>query len=97
MHVMSKRILRKFWKRYPDTKKALLSWYHEVEKEDWDTPAKLKQRYVSARIVKGNRVIFKIKGNRYRLVARVNYEQRAVYIRFVGTHAEYDSVNVMEV
>ena len=60
-------------------------------------PAKVKARYPSASIVAGNRVVFNIKGNDYRLVVKINYEYRMVYVRFVGTHAEYDSVNVEEV
>ena len=60
-------------------------------------PAKVKARYPSASIVTGNRVVFNVKGNAYRLVAEINYRYRIVYVRFVGTHAEYDAVNVEEV
>jgi mRNA interferase HigB len=75
----------------------LLAWYREVEKEDWDGPAKVKEKYRSASIIKGSRVVFNIKGNDYRLVVKVNYPYRMIYIRFVGTHAEYDKINVEEV
>ena len=97
MRIISKRALRVFWERHADAKEPLLAWYREVVKEDWDTPARVKERYRSASIVGGNRVVFNIKGNDYRLVVKINYPGRIVYIRFVGTHAEYDAVDVTEV
>ena len=97
MRIISKRALRAFWERHADAKEPLLAWYREVVKEDWDTPARVKERYRSASIVGGNRVVFNIKGNDYRLVVKINYPGRIVYIRFVGTHAEYDAVDVTEV
>jgi mRNA interferase HigB len=97
MRIVAKRPLREFWKRYPDAEEPLLAWYREVEREDWNTPAKVKAKYGSASIVGGNRVVFNIKGNDYRLVVQINYAYRVVYIRFVGTHAEYDAIDVKEV
>lgn len=97
MRIISKKTLRAFWQRCPDAEQPLLAWFREVEGEDWDTPAKIKAKYRSASIVGDNRVVFNIKGNDYRLVVKVNYPYRVVYIRFVGTHAEYDAVNVEEV
>ena len=97
MRIIAKRTLRAFWKRHADAEEPLLAWYREVEREDWDTPAKVKAKYSSASIVGGNRVVFNIKGNDYRLVVRINYPYRVVYIRFVGTHAEYDAIDVEEV
>jgi mRNA interferase HigB len=97
MRIISKRTLREFWERFRDAEEPLLAWYREVEKEDWDSPAKLKEKYRSASIIKGSRVVFNIKGNAYRLVVKVNYQHSVVYVRFVGTHAEYDRVNVEEV
>ena len=72
-------------------------WYREVEKADWDTPVKVKGGYLDASILADNRVVFNIKGNAYRLVVKINYPGRVVYVRFAGTHAEYDRVNVREV
>ena len=97
MRIIAKRTLREFWKRHPNAEEPLLAWYREVEQEDWDTPAKVKAKYRSASIVGGNRVVFNIKGNDYRLVVKINYAYRVVYVRFVGTHAEYDAVDVEEV
>ena len=64
---------------------------------DWDTPAKVKRRYGTASIVGGNRIVFNIKGNDYRLVAKINYTYRIVYVRFVETHKEYDAADVKDV
>lgn len=97
MRIIAKKTLRQYWERYPDAEEPLLAWYREVEEEDWDTPAKLKAKYGNASIVAGSRAVFNIKGNDYRLVVKINYEYRIVYVRFVGTHAEYDRIDVKEV
>ncbi len=97
MRIIAKRTLRDFWARHPDAEQPLLAWYREAEKEDWTTPAGLKARYPSASIIGGNRAVFNIKGNSYRLVVRINYQKRLVHIRFIGTHSEYDRVNAKEV
>jgi mRNA interferase HigB len=97
MRIIAKRTLREFWERYSDAEEPLLAWYREVEKEDWSQPAQVKEKYRSASIVKGSRVVFNIKGNDYRLVVRINYPYRVVYVRFVGTHGEYDAIDVEEV
>jgi mRNA interferase HigB len=97
MRIIAKKALREFWSRHPDAEEPLLAWYREVENEDWDTPAKVKAKYRNASIIGDNRVVFNIKGNDYRLVVRINYPYRIVYVRFVGTHAEYDAINVEDV
>jgi mRNA interferase HigB len=97
MRIIAKRKLREFWKRHPDAEEPLLAWYREVEQEDWDGPTKVKAKYRNSSIVGDNRVVFNIKGNDYRLVVKINYRYRVVYIRFVGAHAEYDRINVKEV
>ena len=97
MRIIAKKTLREFWEHHSDAEEPLLAWYREVKQADWDTPARLKEMYGSASIVGDNRVIFNIKGNDYRLVVKINYPYRVVYIRFVGTHADYDAVDVEEV
>lgn len=97
MRIIARRTLREFWESHPDAEEPLLAWFREVQKEDWDTPAKVKGKYGSASIVGNNRVVFNIKGNAHRLVVAINYPYRVVYIRFVGTHAEYDGIDVEEV
>jgi mRNA interferase HigB len=97
MRIIAKKRLRDFWEEYSDAEEPLLAWYREVQQQDWDTPAKVKQKYGNASIVADNRVVFNIKGNDYRLVVKINYAYRVVYIRFVGTHAQYDEIDVEEV
>ena len=96
MRIIAKRTLRQFWELYPDAEDPLLAWYREVEKEDWSQPSQVKDKYRSASFVR-DRVVFNIKGNDYRLVVRINYPYRVVYVRFVGTHKEYDEIDVEEV
>ena len=97
MRIIAKSTLRAFWRRYPDAEEPLLAWYRETEKADWESPAQVKEKYRSASFVKGNRVVFNMKGNDYRLVVKINYPYRVVYVRFVGTHADYDKIDVGEV
>ena len=91
---LSSRTLREFWLQYPDAEGPLLAWYREAEAADWASPAEVKAQYRNASFVGGNRVVFNIKGNDYRLLVKINYPYRVVYIRFVGTHAEYDEIDV---
>jgi mRNA interferase HigB len=97
VRIVAKSTLRAFWEGYPDAEEPLLAWYREVEKEDWSEPAHVKVKYRSASVVGDNRVVFNIKGNDYRLVVKINYPYRMLYVRFVGTHAQYDKINVEEV
>ena len=70
------------------------AWYHDVLQADWKSPADVKRVYASASIVGENRVVFNVKGNRYRLVVAINYSYGVCYVRFVGTHAAYDRIDV---
>ena len=96
MRIIAKRTLRQFWersRRYADAKRALEDWHAQVQKADWTTPAAVKAMYGDASILKGRRVVFNICGNKYRLITKINFPYRVVYIRFVGTHEEYDKVD----
>ncbi|HEY5932048.1 MAG TPA: type II toxin-antitoxin system HigB family toxin [Nitrospira sp.] len=94
MRIIAKRTLRDFWKRQPQAKGPLKAWHQEVARADWASPSAVKLHFRSASVLQGNRVVFNIAGNHYRIVAKMNYPYRIVYIRFVGTHKEYDSVDV---
>ena len=96
MWVIAKSRLREFWELHADAQAALSSWYHEVSKETWTKPEDVKRRYASASIVGNDRAVFNIKGNRYRLVVKIVYDQRKVYIRFIGTHDAYDRIDARE-
>jgi len=94
VRIIARRSLREFWEQYPDTEKALRSWYHDARRAIWQSPADIKRTYANASIVNDSRVVFNIKGNKYRLVIAVNYSYRVCYIRFVGTHQAYDHIDV---
>ncbi|WP_036082709.1 type II toxin-antitoxin system HigB family toxin [Leptospirillum ferriphilum] len=97
MRIIAKATLRAFWIRHPDAEESLLAWYREAQKADWYRPEKIKEKYRSASFVGRNRVVFNIKGNKYRLVVKIKYEKQLVFVRFVGTHTDYDAINVEEV
>ena len=75
----------------------LKTWYQVAMKASWQSPADIKKSYANASIIKGNRVVFNIKGNDFRLVVKFNYEREWAFIRFIGTHSEYDKINVEEI
>ena len=93
MHVISRKRLREFAAKHPPAKAPLDAWYAEASRADWASFADVKARYGSADMVGGNRVVFNIGGNKYRLIVKVAYQCRTVYVRFVGTHAEYDATD----
>ncbi|WP_308418581.1 type II toxin-antitoxin system HigB family toxin [Chitinimonas arctica] len=86
-----------FGQRHPAAKQPLLAWYEEVSKAAWQSPQDIKNSYASASFVGNNRVVFNIKGNDYRLIVAVAYRISAVYIKFIGTHAEYDKIDAATV
>lgn len=92
--IISKRTIREFWEeRFSDSEQALKSWHAEVKNAEWQTPADIKAQYGNASILKDSRVVFNICGNKYRLVVKINFPASIVYIRFVGTHKEYDAID----
>ena len=93
LRVIAKKILREFWTKHNDSEQQLKSWFREAEKAVWENPNQIKVEYPSASILNENRIIFNIKGNSYRLIAKINYAYQMVWIRFIGTHAEYDKIN----
>lgn len=98
MRVLSRSTLVRFWSRYPDAEQPLRAWFTEVELARWTGPAEVRARFGSADFIAGNRVVFNIRGNNYRLVVAVKYAPLfLVYIRFVGTHAEYDEIDASTV
>jgi mRNA interferase HigB len=86
-----------FWEKHPDAEQPLRAWYHDVKRADWRSPANIKSVYRNASFVGQNRVVFNIKGNKYRLVVAVQYDFRIVFIRFIGTHQEYDAIDAVKV
>lgn len=97
MRVIARKTLRDFYETHADSKAPLEAWFHEVVAADWRGPKDIKRRYPSADILPGNRVVFNIKGNHYRLIVKIHYNTGIAFIRFVGTHAEYDAIDATTV
>jgi len=93
VRIIAKRALRAFWDDHPQAKPPLEAWHQEVGRADWNGPGALKTQFRSASLLRDHRVVFNIAGNRYRLLVKINYPYRVVYIRFIGTHAEYDRID----
>ena len=95
MRIIAFRTLREFWEKpeYSDSEISLRAWYHDAKSSDWNNANELKQQYKNARIIGEGRVVFNIKGNTYRLVVMIDYEFQVIYIRFIGTHKQYDKIN----
>ncbi len=96
MRVIAKSTLKKFWEQkiYNDSQNPLESWYEEAIKADWRSPQDLKDQYGNASICGNNRVVFNIGGNKYRLVVEIQYQAGIVWVKFIGTHTQYDKINV---
>ena len=97
VRVIAKRTLREFWIKHANSEQQLKAWYRETGKATWQTVNELKEEYPRASILKDNRIVFNIKGNDYRLIVKFNFEYQIAWIRFVGTHAEYDKINANEI
>ena len=97
MRIVARRSLLAFIKKHAQAEQALLAWYAEASKAAWKTPQDIKDEYVSASFVGRNRVVFNIKGNEYRLIVAVAYRVGVAYIKFVGTHAQYNKVDAATV
>jgi mRNA interferase HigB len=98
LRIIAKRTLREFWcdPSYADSEEPLKSWYVIAKRADWATPQDVRDQFGNASIIGNNRVVFNIAGNKYRLIVEFNYPYRVGFIRFVGTHKQYDDVNAEE-
>ena len=97
MRIISRKALRDSWEKHPDARQPLQAWYADVKHADWKSPSDIKAAYRNASFLANNRVVFNIKGNRYRVVVAVQYKYGITYIRFVGTHQEYAGVDAATV
>ncbi|WP_310027700.1 type II toxin-antitoxin system HigB family toxin [Flavobacterium arsenatis] len=97
MRVIAKKILRDFWELHSDCEQQLKAWFQEASNTEWKNPNEIKTDYPSASILNDNRIVFNIKGNNYRLIVKINYEYQMIWIRFIGTHSEYDKINANEI
>jgi mRNA interferase HigB len=100
MRVIAVATLKAFWSDHPeyqDAEAPTLAWYRDVLKADWSKPSDVKQQFGTASILRDGRVVFNVAGNKYRIVAWVNYAYRVVYVRFVGTHRQYDAIDAQTI
>ena len=93
MHIIAVSTLRTFWAQYPDAEQPLKAWYAEATAAQWRSMHDIKAQYRHASILKNNRAVFNIKGNRYRLIVSFWFAAQYGYIKFIGTHAQYDTVD----
>lgn len=93
MRVITLGTLREFWEKYPDAQQALKAWHDDAERANWRSPTEIKAQYASASILPDNRVVFNIRGNHYRLVVKIHYNTGFIFVRFVGSHREYDEID----
>jgi mRNA interferase HigB len=91
--IFAKSTLREFWKEYPESEQYLKTWYETAMNANWQTPADVKKNYSSASVLKKSRIVFNIKGNTYRMITKFNFEKQWIFIRFIGTHSEYDNID----
>ncbi len=96
MRILAFRSLREFWERpeYANSEASLRSWYHDAKNADWKNANEIKLQYINASIIGDGRVVFNIRGNSYRLVVSIDYEFQVIFIRFIGTHKQYDKIDV---
>jgi mRNA interferase HigB len=97
MRVIARRTLREHWERRRDSEEALCAWFAEAQRAHWKSPADIKRLYRTASVLRDGRCVFNIGGNKYRLVVWVNYAYEVVYIRFIGTHKEYDEIDAQTI
>ncbi len=97
MRVIAKKILRDFWEKYNDSEQSLKTWYKEALKANWKSPNEIKNEYAKVSILKSGRVVFNICGNKYRLIVDINFDRRWIFIRFIGTHKEYEKVDANKI
>lgn len=97
MRVIAKKILREFWEKHPDSESQLKTWFKEASKANWSCPNDIKNEYTKASILKASRVVFTICGNKYRLIVQINYQRKWVFIRFIGTHVDYNTIDAEKI
>lgn len=97
MRIIARSTLKLFWIKYSDAEQPLKAWFEIVKASIWEKPNDIKEVFRSADILSNNRVVFNIKGNKYRLIVSVRYDLKIVYVRFIGTHAEYDKIDAINI
>ncbi|PZV26937.1 MAG: addiction module toxin RelE [Snowella sp.] len=97
MRIIARSTLREYWQKHPDTEQPLKAWFDDTSRANWKTPSEIRDNYANASIIANNRVVFNIKGNNHRLIVQIRYDISIVFIRFIGTHQEYDKIDATTV
>lgn len=97
VRVIAKKILREFWEKHSDCEQQLKAWFREASIAEWKSPHDIVSEYPKTSILNDIRVCFNIKGNHYRLIVKINYDYQMVWVRFIGSHAEYDKIDANEI
>lgn len=97
MRIIALKTIKDYWTKNPSCKQSLLAWYEEAEEAKWNNPNELKQQYRNASIINEKRVVFNIHGNRYRLIADIEYRLKILFIVWIGTHKKYDKIDVKKI
>jgi mRNA interferase HigB len=97
MRIIAKSALIKFWKKYPDAEQPLRVWHDEAKKAEWSNFQDIKSQFKSASIVGNDRIVFNIKGNDYRLIVLILFRKGKIFVRFIGTHKEYDKIDARNI
>ena len=97
MRIIARKTLKTFWEENPTAEQPLLSWFKEAEEAEWENHNELKEQYHNASVISSKRVIFNIKGNKFRLIVDIEYKIKVIFVVWVGTHADYDNINAKEI
>lgn len=99
MRIIARKTLRQFWQRsrFADSEQPLRAWFREATRANWKSPSEVKAAYKTASVLGDSRVVFNIAGNKYRLVVKINYAYKVIYIRFIGTPDDYDKIDAGKV
>jgi mRNA interferase HigB len=97
MHIIKQKTLKEFWEKHGDIESQLKSWIYNIENSVWKSTHDISKDYSTADFLANNRVVFNIKGNEYRLIAKVNYDRGQIFVKFIGTHSEYDKIDAKTV
>lgn len=97
MRIIAIATLRQFYEAHADAAEPLKAWVKYAREADWNGPADIKALFAKASILQDNRVVFDVAGNKYRLIVKINYKYKVMYIRFIGSHAEYDKIDALTI
>lgn len=97
MRIISKSTLKAYWEKVPESQEQLSAWYAEASTATWANSMAIKEKYASASIINSERVVFNIKGNKYRLLVKIDYDRQVIFIIWIGTHKEYDKIDVEKI